>query len=89
LEAYAAKQAVATVNADVVCHIDAQEPIKTINVHGSRLQYEANLKEKYSAYVFVVETRRKDVINDDKFVAKGIIVPRDEWNKLTHEQKDR
>jgi hypothetical protein len=64
-------------------------PIKTTNVHGSRLQYEANLKENDSAHGFVVETRRNDVINDDTFVAKRIILPRDKWNKLTHEQKDR
>jgi hypothetical protein len=72
LEAYAAKQAVTTVNADVVGHIDAQELVKTTDVHGNRLQYEANLKEHDSAHGFDVETRFKDVINDDKFVAKRI-----------------
>jgi hypothetical protein len=72
LEAYAAKQAVVTVNADGVGHIYAQAPAKTTDVHGNRLQYEANLKENDSSHGFDVETRRKDVINDDTFVAKRI-----------------
>jgi hypothetical protein len=38
----------------------------------NRLQYEASLKENDSAHVFVVETRRKDMVNDDMFVAKCI-----------------
>jgi hypothetical protein len=42
------------------------------------------LKENDSAHGFVV-----DVINNDTFVAKRITLPRDEWNKLTHVQKDR
>jgi hypothetical protein len=69
LEAYAAKQAVVTVNANGVGHIYAQEPFKTTDVHGNRLQYEANLKENDSAHGFVV-----DVINNDTFVAKPIIL---------------
>jgi hypothetical protein len=118
LEAYAAKQVVTTVNADVVGHIDAKEPIKTTDVHGNSLQYEPNLKENNSSHGFIVETCRKDVINDDTFVAKRIdtdvfdimvnktnasrfghtyfnsiskstFILRDEWKKLTHEQKDR
>jgi hypothetical protein len=118
LEAYAAKQVVVTVNADGVGHIYAQEPVKTTDVHGYRLQYEANLKENDSANGFDVETRRKDVINDDTVVAKRIdtdvsdimvnktnashfghtsfnsiskstFLPRDEWNKLSYEQKNR
>jgi hypothetical protein len=118
LDAYASKHVVVTVNADGVGHIDAQEPIKTTNVHGNRLQYEANLKENDSSHGFEAETRCKDVINDDLFVAKridtdvsknmvnttnasrfghtsfnsiskSIYLPRDEWNKLTYEQKDR
>jgi hypothetical protein len=72
LEAYAAKHVVATVNADVVGHIYAQETVKTTDVHGNRLQYEANLKENGSANGFDVETRRKDVINGDTFVAERI-----------------
>jgi hypothetical protein len=72
LEVYSAKHVVATANSDVVGHIDAQEPIKTTDFHGNRLQYEANLKENDSAHGFVVETRRNDVINDDVFVAKRI-----------------
>jgi hypothetical protein len=118
LEAYAAKQVVVTVNANGVGHIYAQEPDKTTDVHGNRLQYKANVKENDSAHGFDVETRHKDVINDDTFVAKRIdtdvsdiivnttnasrfghttfnciskstFLPRDEWSKLTHEQKDR
>jgi hypothetical protein len=72
LEAYAAKQAVLTVNANGIGHIYAQEPIKETDVHGNRLQYEANLKENDSAYGFDVETRHKDVINDDTFLAERI-----------------
>jgi hypothetical protein len=72
LEANAAKQVVGTVNADGVGHMHAQEPVKTTNVHGNRLQYEANLKENDSAHGFDVETRRKDVINDDTVIAKRI-----------------
>jgi hypothetical protein len=118
LEAYAAKHVVVTVNADGVGHINAQEPVKTTDVHGNRLQYESNLTENDSAHGFDVETRCKDVINDDMFVAKcidtdvsnimvnttnaslfghtsfnsiskSIYLPRDEWNKLNYEQKDR
>jgi hypothetical protein len=118
LEAYAAKQVVVMVNANGVHHIYAQEPAKTTNFYGNRLQYEANLKENNSAHGFDVETRHKDVINNDTFVAKFIdtdvseirvnttnascfghmsfngiskstFLPRDEWNNLTHEQKDR
>jgi hypothetical protein len=118
LKAYAAKHVVVTVNADVVGHIDAQDSIKTTDVHGNRLQCEANLKKNDSAHGFDVETRCKDVINDDMFVAKRIdthvsnimvntinasrfghtsfnsiskliYLQRDEWNKLTYEQKDR
>jgi hypothetical protein len=40
LEAYAAKHVDVTVNADVVGHIDAKEPIKSTDVHGNRLQYD-------------------------------------------------
>jgi hypothetical protein len=76
------------------------------------------LKQNDSAHGFDVETRCKDVISDDMFVAKridtdvsnimvnktnasrfghtsfngiskSIYLPRDEWNKLTYEQKDR
>jgi hypothetical protein len=72
LEAYSAKQVVDTVNADVVGHIFTQEPFKTTNVHGNELQYEANLKENDSSNGFDVETRRKDVIDDDTFVAEHI-----------------
>jgi hypothetical protein len=36
------------------------------------LQYEANLKENDSVHGFDIETRHKDVINDDTFVAKRI-----------------
>jgi hypothetical protein len=54
LEAYASKQVVATVNADVVAHIYAQEPVKTTDVHGNELQYEANLKENDSSHGFDV-----------------------------------
>jgi hypothetical protein len=72
LEAYAAKQVVVTVNGNGVGNIDAQEPVKAADVHGNRLQYEANLKENDSAHGFDVETRHKDVINDDTFVAKRI-----------------
>jgi hypothetical protein len=35
-------------------------------------QYEASLKENGSANSFDVETRRKDVINGDTFVAERI-----------------
>jgi hypothetical protein len=72
LEVYAAKQVVTTVNADVVGHIYAQEPVKTTNIHGNRLQYKANLKENDSSHGFDVETSRKDVIDDDTFVAELI-----------------
>jgi hypothetical protein len=72
LEAYAAKQVAATVNADVVGHIYAQEPSKMTDVHDNRLQYESNLKENDTANGFDVETRRKDVINGDTFVAERI-----------------
>jgi hypothetical protein len=118
LEAYAAEHVVVTFNADGIGHIYAQEPFKTPDVHGNRLQYETNLKENDSAHGFDVETRCKDVINDDTFVAKlidtdvsnimvnttnasrfghtsfnsiskSIYLPRDEWNKLPYEQKDR
>jgi hypothetical protein len=44
LEEYASKKVVATANADVVGHIYAQEPVKTTDVHGNKLQYEASLK---------------------------------------------
>jgi hypothetical protein len=37
LEAYSAKQVVATVNADVAAHIYAHKPVKTTDVHGNRL----------------------------------------------------
>jgi hypothetical protein len=118
LEAYASKHVFVTVNADGVGHIYAQEPAKTTDVHGNRLQYEASLKENDSAHGFDVKTRCKDVINDDMFVAKrfetdvsdimvnttnasrfghtsfnsilkSTFLPRDEWKKLTHKQKDR
>jgi hypothetical protein len=118
LEAYATKHVVGMVNADSVGHMHAQEPETTTDVHGNRLEYEANLKENDSAHGFDVETRCKDVINDDMFVAKlfdtdvsnimvkttnasrfghtsfssiskSTFLPRDEWKKLTHEQKDR
>jgi hypothetical protein len=46
--------------------------MKTTNVHGNRFQYKANLKENDFAHGFDVETRHKDVINDDTFVAKRI-----------------
>jgi hypothetical protein len=59
-------------NADVFGHIDAQEPIKTTDVHGNRLQYEASLKENDSAHGFDFATLHKDVINDNTFVAKHI-----------------
>jgi hypothetical protein len=72
LEAYAAKHVVVTVNADAVGHIYAQEPIKTTDVHGNRLQYEANLKENDPAHGFDVETRCKDVLNDAILAAKRI-----------------
>jgi hypothetical protein len=72
LEACAAKQVVVTVIADGIGLIYAQEPVKTTDVHGNRLQYEANLKENDSSHGFDVETRRKDVINDDTFVAERI-----------------
>jgi hypothetical protein len=72
LEAYAAKQVVVTVNADGIGHIYAQEPDKTADVHGNRLQYKANWKESDSANGFDVETRRVDVINDDTFAAERI-----------------
>jgi hypothetical protein len=72
LEAYTAKLVVATVNADVVGHLYDQEPVKTANVHGNRLQYEANLKENGSASGFDVETSRKDVVNGGTFVAERI-----------------
>jgi hypothetical protein len=54
LEAYAANQVVATVNADVVGQIYAQKQVKTTDVHGNRLQYEANLKKNDSAHGFDV-----------------------------------
>jgi hypothetical protein len=72
LEAYAAKQVVVTVNAKDAGHIYAQEPVKTTDIHGNRLQYEANLKENNSARSSDVATRQKDVIDDDSFVAKRI-----------------
>jgi hypothetical protein len=72
LEAYAAKHVVVTVNVESVGYFYAQEPIKTTDVHGNRLQYEVNLKENDSAHGFVVETGRNDVINDDMFVTKRI-----------------
>jgi hypothetical protein len=65
-----AKHVVVTVNSDGVGHIYAQEPVKTTDIHGNRLQYEANLKENDSAHGFDVETRFKDVINNDMFAAK-------------------
>jgi hypothetical protein len=70
LEASAAKHDVVKVNADGVGHIYAQEPVKTTDVHGNSLQYEANLKENDSAHGFDVETRFKDVINKDMYAAK-------------------
>jgi hypothetical protein len=70
LEACAAKQVVFTVNGNGVDHIYDQKPVKTTDVHGNRLQYEAKLKENNSAHGFDVETRYKDVIDDDSFVAK-------------------
>jgi hypothetical protein len=42
------------------------------DVPGNRLQYEANLNEKDSAHGFDVETRHKDMINDDTSVAKCV-----------------
>jgi hypothetical protein len=72
VEGNTAKHVVVTVNADGVGHIYAQEPVKTTDVHGNKFQYEANLKENDSAHGFDVETRHKDVINDDMFVAKRI-----------------
>jgi hypothetical protein len=63
---------VVTVNADVVGHIYAQEPVETTDVHGNELQYEANLKENDSSHGFDVDTCRKDVIDDDTFVAERI-----------------
>jgi hypothetical protein len=72
LEVYTAKQVVTTVNADVVGHIYAQEPVITTDVHGNELQYEANLKENNSSHGFDVETCRKDVIDDNTFVAERI-----------------
>jgi hypothetical protein len=55
LEAYAAMQNVVTVNGNGVGHIYAPEPVKTTDVHGNRLQYEANLKENDSAHDFNVK----------------------------------
>jgi hypothetical protein len=63
-------QVVVTVNIDGIGHIYTQEQVKTTDVHGNRLQYEANLKENDSSHGFDVETRRKDVIDDDTFVAE-------------------
>jgi hypothetical protein len=72
LEAYAANEVVATVNADVVGHIYAQMPVRTTAVHGNWLQYKSNLKENYSSHGFDIEKRHKNVINDNTFVAERI-----------------